>query len=363
MKKYNNLKSILKIVFVIIGTIIGAGFASGQEIWLFFNQYGNLGAIGIIVSCSLSGLIIYQVFRISEKTRVASYDELLKKISKNRVFNQAISIIISLFLLVSFYIMVAGMSALFHQEFGFPIWACSILMAIFCYLVLQKDMKGIMTVNSILIPALIAFIFYLGIQNLNFTVSYLETRTLESQDSWQWLISSILYASYNSIMLVPMLIELKSYITSKAKAKRVGCICAIILTLLGISLFSLLLRGNEKVYGLELPMIEIVKDFGKVYSYLYIGVVVTAIFTTAISAGYGFLKNQVNRKQFSKGNVIKREKQYYQKVLLVICISAPVVANIGFSNLVSKLYPMFGILGLVQIVFLFRCHRKDIDTF
>lgn len=348
------MKSILKVVFVVIGTIIGAGFASGQEIWLFFNQYGNWGAIGMIVSCSLSGLIIYQVFRISEKTRVTSYDELLKKISKNRIFNQAISIIISLFLLVSFYIMVAGMSALFHQEFGFPIWACSILMAIFCYLVLQKDMKGIMAVNSILIPALILFISYLGIQNLDFTTSYLESQTMKSPNAWQWLISSILYASYNSIMLVPMLVELKPYITSKTKAKQVGIICTIILSLLGISLFSLLLRGNEKIYGLELPMIEIVKEFGKANSYLYIGVVVTAIFTTAISAGYGFLKNQVSKKQFSKGDVAKREKQYYRKVLLAICISAPFVANIGFSNLVSKLYPMFGILGLVQIVFLFK---------
>ena len=352
------MKSILKIVFVVIGTIIGAGFASGQEIWIFFNQYGNWGAIGMIASCSLSGIIIYQVFRIAEKMQVASYDELLKKMSTtHRIFNQAISIIISLFLLISFYIMVAGMSALFHQEFGFPIWACSILMSIFCYLILQKDMKGIMAVNSILIPALILFILYLGIQNLDFTISSLGTKAIEQSNTWQWGMSSILYASYNSIMLIPMLVELKPYITSKAKARQVGSICAIILSLLGISLFSLLLRGNENIYSLELPMIEIVKDFGVIYSYLYIGVVVTAIFTTAISAGYGFLKNQVSRKQFSKGNVAKRKRQYYQKVLLAICISAPFIAHVGFSNLVSKLYPMFGVLGLIQIVFLFGKKR------
>ena len=33
-------KDIMKIVFVIIGTMIGAGFASGQEIYLFFFSYG-----------------------------------------------------------------------------------------------------------------------------------------------------------------------------------------------------------------------------------------------------------------------------------------------------------------------------------
>ena len=36
----NNAKNIYKATFVIIGTIIGAGFASGQEINTFFNTYG-----------------------------------------------------------------------------------------------------------------------------------------------------------------------------------------------------------------------------------------------------------------------------------------------------------------------------------
>lgn len=35
--------NILKAVCVIIGTIIGAGFASGREIYLFFNRYGIKG--------------------------------------------------------------------------------------------------------------------------------------------------------------------------------------------------------------------------------------------------------------------------------------------------------------------------------
>lgn len=354
------MKSILKVAFVIIGTIIGAGFASGQEIWLFFNQYGNWGIIGLILSCSFSGLMIYRVFYIAQKENITTYEELLGKISSNQVLNHAISIVVSVFLLISFYIMVAGMSALFHQEFRFPIWMCSIIMAIFCYLVLQRDMKGIMVVNGILIPVLIVFILYLGIQNLDFTTQHFNMKFTEEPISWQWIWSSILYASYNSITLVPMLMELKPYITSKTKAKKIGRICAILLFLLGIILFSLLLRGNKTIYQLELPMIEIVKDFGGVYSYLYIGVVITAIFTTAISAGYGFLKSQVSRKQFSKGDVAKREKRYYRKVLLTICISAPLIANIGFSNLVGMLYPIFGILGLIQIVFLLKS-KKILD--
>lgn len=357
MERCNSLKSILKVVFVIIGAVIGAGFASGQEIWLFFNQYGNLGIAGIVISCVFSGIIIYQVFRIIEKEGITSYSELLEKKCHNKICNQAISIVISLFLLISFYIMVAGMSAYFHQEFGFPTLVCSIVMSILCYLTLQRDMKGVMAVSDILIPCLILFILYLGIKNLNFSINYLNTELYMESYSWNWIFSSILYASYNSIMLIPMLVELKPYVSSKAKSKKASIITTILLSILGLCLFFLLLRGNEYIYQLELPMIEIVKNFGKVYQKLYGIVVVVAIFTTAISAGYGFLKNQVASKQLVKGNIEKRERNYYRKILLIMCALAPIVANFGFSNLVSKLYPVFGILGLVQIVILFKVRK------
>ncbi len=42
----------LNAVFVIIGTIIGAGFASGKEIFTFFNIYGGYGILGYI-SCRI----------------------------------------------------------------------------------------------------------------------------------------------------------------------------------------------------------------------------------------------------------------------------------------------------------------------
>ena len=52
--------NILKVVFVIIGTLIGAGFASGQEIYSFFYSYGIVGLLGILITCGLISIIIYK---------------------------------------------------------------------------------------------------------------------------------------------------------------------------------------------------------------------------------------------------------------------------------------------------------------
>ena len=44
------MKNIFKIIFVIIGTLIGAGFASGQEMYIFFYSYGINGLRRLILS-------------------------------------------------------------------------------------------------------------------------------------------------------------------------------------------------------------------------------------------------------------------------------------------------------------------------
>ena len=345
------MKDILKVVFVIIGTMIGAGFASGQEIWIFFNRYGNLGILGLILSISLSGFLIYKVFNKLQKENLYTYSQLLEKISGKGRLNKIISIIISVFLLVSFYIMIAGMSAYFYQEFGLSTWFYSIITSIFCYFTLKRNIKGIVAVNSFLIPCLIIFILFLGLKNFDFSLEYLNTQNYSC--SWNWFISSILYASYNSILLIPILIELKTYINTKKKAVLASFLCTIILFLIALCLFFLLLR-NPAVYKFDLPMVEIAKEFGAIYAYFYGGVIVAAIFTSAISAGYGFLQNQVEKKEFIKGDIEKRKRNYYNKLLFAICILAPFVANLGFANLVNALYPVFGVLGLIQIVFLVK---------
>ena len=71
-----------------------------------------------------------------------------------------------------------------------------------------------------------------------------------------------------------------------------------------------------------------------------------AIVTTAISSAYGFLNN------------ISKTKEKYDKNNKIICFIAIFISLFGFSNLVNNLYPIFGILGLVQLIFILKCKWK-----
>ena len=71
------MKNCLKVVFVIIGTLIGAGFASGQEVYLFFYSYGIKGIIGIFISSILMEIVIYKTLILVKENDINNYNLLL----------------------------------------------------------------------------------------------------------------------------------------------------------------------------------------------------------------------------------------------------------------------------------------------
>lgn len=45
--------SVLLVAATYIGTVIGAGFATGKEIVTFFSRFGAIGTLGVMISCYL----------------------------------------------------------------------------------------------------------------------------------------------------------------------------------------------------------------------------------------------------------------------------------------------------------------------
>ena len=72
------MKEIFKCAMIIVGTLIGAGFASGQEIATFFNRFLDYGMRGLILACVLFGIIIFGVLSLVSKKNILTYDELIK---------------------------------------------------------------------------------------------------------------------------------------------------------------------------------------------------------------------------------------------------------------------------------------------
>lgn len=337
------MKNISKVIFVIIGSIIGAGFASGKEIYNFFIIYGVQGVIGIILASTVVGYLLFKIFKIVEQKQIEDYDIFLTEITKKYTIFQkhkyildGIKNVIKIFLLISFYIMIAAFSAYFSQEFGINNIISAIILAIICYIVFMGSIERITKVNSILIPILIFIITILAILNFN-SFSNINLMQIEKEQI-KSVKDAILYASYNSIVLIPIIIPLKKYLTTKRDKNIVSIFTTIILAIIAIGIFGIVLQVDIDVNAIELPTVYVAAKMGNIFKYGYGIVIIAAIFTSAISAGFGILENSIHNR-----------KRYKTKALLM-CATSIIVSTLGFSWLVNTTYPIFGILGLVQIL-------------
>ena len=328
---------VISITLVIIGALIGAGFASGQEIFSFFYIYGKNGIYGILIMSILIGIFIYKSLKIIYPKQVYNYNDFLNLFIKNTKIRNVILWIVNVLLLVSFYIMVAGFGAYFEQEIGINRIIGSIVLNLLCVIVFFSNIKGVLKASNLIVPFLIFFIFFIGIKNI------VQIRTIDFyQMKNNWILSMLIYNSYNFILLMPVLISLKKQITKEKNIKKVSILVTIIILILSINIFFLLLNANIKeIENQEMPIVYIISNYFNKYKKIYAFIVLASIFTTAISVGIGFLQN------------ISKNSNSYPQFVLFMCITSLLMSNIGFSKLLNFIYPVFGYIGILQIVIIF----------
>ena len=110
-------KNWIKIASIYVGTVIGAGFASGREIVEFFGVYGIKGTWGIFISCIsfafIGGLLLVKVYN----NKIKNFNQLSSKLFGYRL-GLVINTIISFSLYTGFSVMIAGSGAIFKEQLG-----------------------------------------------------------------------------------------------------------------------------------------------------------------------------------------------------------------------------------------------------
>lgn len=328
------------LIFSIIGTLIGAGFASGQEMYLFFYRFGLNGILGLVLCSMLISIVIYKTFLIIHTRKISNYEEFLQEIFHSKNISNISNIIVNAFLLITFYIMISGFGAYFEQQFEIPAIIGAIILATISFVVLIKDIEGVKRVNSVIVPILIIVIFIIGFLSLKNIFSgsgEIWQANFESKYNFNWILQAVVYCSYNMILVIPVLVNLGKYIKSKKQIAFVSVLSGVIILVLTMSIFLVLTSVETNYSKIQMPAVYAIDNNFPQFSGVYGIVILLSIFSTAISIGISFLKN------FTKN------KRSYPQSVAIMCISGVLISNFGFSNLVKMLFPIFGYLGIVQI--------------
>ena len=314
-----SIKKIFSAVFLYISAIIGAGFAAGRELNVYFFDYGFIsGIIGIFAASLLFAVAAYKVLLLGSIFKIKSCKAFTAYLfgGKTGAFFNTAGIMF-------FAVLFASMTAAFGEicrGIGINMLWAKAIFCIICFIALSFDIKGLSVISTLLCPLMLAGCCIVGLRRLftgNIPLDMPRIIVLPS---------SVLYVSYNILTGAAVLIRGEKYNKKEAFLTAVPIFFAFFIA--GIFAGTAAFGSKE-----ALPIYAAVKD-GRVLLCIYTAVLLSAIFTTALSSAYCLTP-------------------YLDKAR--ICTVGFVLSLIGFANIVEKFYFVFGIIGSGVLFALLFC--------
>lgn len=339
----------LKIAAVFIGTVVGAGLASGQEIIQFFTVYGPMGIPGIFICGVLYAVLGIVTIDLSYKYKAASYRDLIY-ISCGRYLGPIIDIIITFFLFGGTCIILAGSGSIFNEYFNIPEAAGILIMAIASMITVFYSTKGLIFINSIIVPSMVSIVIVLFIFTFSkIPIADIKTIILNSQAiKNNWITSTLLYTSFNILtatgVLAPMTRDIKD-----SKPMSFGIILGSIgLLVLTLMINLIMLKNAPDIFKYSIPMLHVAKGAASIIGTILSFTIWCEMFSTEVSDIYS-----LSKKMHHNFNI------NYKLSIIIILILAYPFTNVGFASLIKILYPPFGAISLIYIIFLLRLYFKN----
>ncbi|UOQ95679.1 hypothetical protein MUO14_11595 [Halobacillus shinanisalinarum] len=311
---------------LIIGTMIGAGYASGRELWQFFGQDSSLA---ILLFTIMFIICCMTIMKISYEQRAGHYLPVLRKIVGRHLTGVYDGMII-LYLFTTTVIMLAGSGATW-QAFHFSYRLGVLALIIPLILLFVWDVKGIVAVNSLILPLLIGgllfvLILFITDQNLSMFAHINET------SNWT---AAFPFTALNIVPLIAVLGAIGNKMESKREIWVASVGSGLVLGVVSYLYNNSLIQISEDIILYEIPLFAILKHYPFEMMVFMSIVMWVAIFTTAASGILG---------------LVTRFRDYLRQPLWVLAMATIAImlpfTSFGFSTLIEYLYPLYGLLNL-----------------
>ncbi len=321
-----------------IGTVVGAGFASGQEVLQFFGLFGPLGIPGIVAAVAGFFVFGFACIEIGRRTRASSHKPVFTK-AAGKTLSYFLDFVTVFFLFGALAAMISGAGSIVSQEFGLPWIIGASAMAAAAFITVLTGLKGITYAIGSVVPFLLAGIFLIAVGAIYANGLYIGIPPPGYRPPVaHWLASALNYVSYNILMAAPVLSAIGGTLGSTRESLDIAAFGA---SGLGLGLLFVYLTVVSSLPGIahyEIPLARLASQVWGFGRPLYVTIFSAEVYTTAVANLYGLSA----RLSFpgSRGFLI---------TALATAGVALWAASAGFSNLVRVVYPLCGWAGTAFI--------------
>lgn len=335
------MKKSIQIAGAFIGVIVGAGFASGQEILQFFTSFGWMGIGGAILATIFFAFLGMNLTQLGSRLQTDSHKDVIYHIC-GRYLGIAVDFIITFFLFGVAAVMLAGSGSIFEEQFGIPSMAGNVIMAILTILTVCLNIQKVISIISLVTPFLLVMVIVIGGYALStMGINFSEVQKLaESQTpaASNWFMGGLLYVSYNIAAGAAMLAVMGGTTKDEKQAGMGGILGGAGLGILILIINAAMLVKMDVVDGSDMPILALANEISPVFGLLMFVVLLGMIYNTAVGMLYAFT-----------ARIVKRENPKFNLFAVLFGAAAFGASFAGFIMLVGTVYPLMGYLGFTLI--------------
>lgn len=317
------------LVMVIMGSFLGAGFASGKEIVTYFSVFGGASYFGVATCVIVLFLLLLFFFWLSQK--VDGLDGLIQEYFFG--YGKTIKILFAVCILILVSAMFAGVESV-GEVLGLNKWLVLGLTAGAVFVCNYYGIRGISGINAIIVPLMMTIMLIVMCKSMAFEKVQVDVVPI---------LSGATYAFINMLTIGVFILEIgKNY--SQKEGVWASILCS---GIVGVLLFicNLGLMPTAMV-GLDMPFLKLATNCGNVIYFSSILTIWLAILTTLFSNVY------VLDGYFSK--IIAHKS----KRLAVIILLSIIISQLGFDIIVKYMYLFIGLMGAMLVLIVCLKEKK-----
>lgn len=327
------------------GSILGPGFVSGQELWLYFGSYGLKGIGGLVLSITVLILFNILVMQISVLTGDETMDRIVFSQKAEPWLREGFGLLFVFFYFCVTVVMLAGLSSLGNRLLGLPLWIGGLISMILIFTAACFGLEGMTAIFNVCIPVLVSAAILISILRISSVGP--ELIRLEEQPSnpllGNFLFSSVNYAACNLFAGIGIISPLVPLVKNRKRIPAGITLGGLLLFSIALAVILALSTSPESVAE-DLPMLSLSIRMGTVFAAVYGVLLFMGMFGTAVAT-------IVAVSTYMKSKFVFCRKQ---PVLFLFALGAAayLLSLFGFTGLVGTIYPVMGYVGAVTMILL-----------
>jgi uncharacterized membrane protein YkvI len=332
----------LKIALAFVGLLVGAGFATGQEVIQYFVSFGALGVWGAVISGILMTVAGAVIIQLGSYFLAEEHNMVFRHVA-HPVLSKVLDVSITITLFAVGLVMLAGAGSTLEQQFGLPSWIGAGLLTVLVMVTGLLDVDKVSAIISGVTPLIIVAVivgFVYTMLNLPSDLAALDAIATQADSPVRpWWLSALNYTGMALLLGVSMCLVIGGSNPNPREAGWGGVAGGALYTVLLLMAAAILYLNIARIGAAEVPMLELFDSMHPALGYVMVVIVFAMIYNTAIGMFYAL------------GRRLTASHQHrYRPVFLLTCVAGYAVSFVGFGTLMSYVYPAIGYIGMVMIV-------------